>query len=89
MASVGVYAEQMFFALRDHHPTNWIRLTQGVLSLIKKYSKEVVDQSCKRALAYETYSYRTVRLICENGTYLLPIDSEYLSPKEEASEWSR
>jgi transposase len=89
MAELGPHAEQIFFALMDHQPTNWIRLVQGVLSLTKKYSKQVLDQACQRALAYEAYSYRRIQSICENATYLLPLDSAYLSHQEEVALWNR
>lgn len=77
MREVGYFAEQMFFCLLKTNPRDWNRSVSGILSLIKKYPKEVVDTSCKRALAYEAYGYRIVLNICESGSYLLPLEFDF------------
>ncbi|MCK5493152.1 MAG: hypothetical protein KAJ14_08585, partial [Candidatus Omnitrophica bacterium] len=50
MAEIGSYAEQLFFAMKENN-NYWLRASQGILSLTKKYSKNVVNLACQRALA--------------------------------------
>jgi hypothetical protein len=42
-----------------------IRRTRGILSLPKKFPAELVEQSCSIALFQQTYSYRTIKALCE------------------------
>lgn len=74
MAEIGSYAEQLFFCLLTHKKNAWPRCVQGILSLKKKYSIEIINQSCKRALAYKAYEYRVVKNICLSGCYHLPVE---------------
>jgi transposase len=80
MAGIGPYAEQLFFALVETQPKTWGKSTRGILSLLKKYPKDIIDLACKRALAFNAYKYQTVKNICENGAYALPV--EFNAPKE-------
>ena len=74
MAQIGEYAEQIFFYIKESHPNNWTRVVAGILSLRKTYSKEVINLSCKRALAFDACQYQVIKNICLNGLYTLPID---------------
>lgn len=75
MAKIGVFAEQLFLLMVKKN-NYWLRASQGILSLTKRYSKEVVNLACKRALAYQVYYYRVIKNICEKGTYNLPVEFE-------------
>jgi hypothetical protein len=77
MAGVGEYAEQVFFKIMDERPNDWSRPVQGILSLIKRYPKEVINSSCKRALAFGAYQYQTIKNICFNGSYVLPVEFNF------------
>jgi len=83
MNKIGPYAEQLFFAVIEKHPRDWGKIVQGVLSLEKSYQKEIVELSCKRALAYGALSYRIIKNTCYNGSYKLPV--EFNNNKEAAS----
>lgn len=74
MAAVGAYVEQLFFFLLKEQKSSWQRPVQGILALSKQYSFEIVDLSCKRALAFNVGSYQMVKNICEKGAYKLPIE---------------
>lgn len=74
MAKVGAFAEQLFFCLLQHKKACWRRPVQGVLSLVKTYSADVVNLSCQRALAYGAYEYQIIKRICQNACYVLPIE---------------
>ncbi|MEA3280143.1 MAG: IS21 family transposase [Thermodesulfobacteriota bacterium] len=74
MADIGKYGEQIFFAIVDQKPRIWGQPIRGILSLTKKYPKEIVDAACKRALAFNVYKYQIVKNICANGSYVLPLE---------------
>jgi len=74
MAQLGAFAEQIFFLIVKENKNYWAQPVKGILSLSKKYPKEIIDLSCKRALAYGVYHYQTIKRICENGSYNLPVE---------------
>jgi transposase len=74
MAEIGPYAEQLFFAMIENRPKDWGQPVRGILSLLKKYPGNIVELSCKRALAFNAYKYQVVKNICENGAYALPVE---------------
>ena len=85
MAEIGPYAEQLFFLAVQNHPREWARTVQGILFLLKTYPKEILELSCKRALAFGVYQYQIVKNICANGSYLLPVEFDF----SESVEWVR
>ena len=76
MAGIGVYAEQLFFLILKEQKRYWVKTVKGILSLTRRYPREVVELSCKRALVYGAYQYQVVKNICESGAYVLPLDFE-------------
>jgi hypothetical protein len=80
MAEVGNFVEQIFFCILENKKQSWGRPVQGILSLVKRYSSDIVNRSCERALAYGAYDYQIIKRICENGSYNLPV--EFLEEKQ-------
>ena len=74
MNQLGEDAGKLFLLILKKHPTEWNRMTQGILSLSKKFSTEIVNLACRRALAFQICRYRIIRNICENGSYKLPLE---------------
>ena len=74
MAAVGAFAEQLFFCLLTYKRTCWQRPVQGILALVESYSADIVNRSCQRALVYGAYDYQTIKRICQNGLYVLPLE---------------
>jgi transposase len=74
MKNIGPYAEQLFFLILENQKNFWYKSVQGILSLEKKYSKKIIDLSCKRAIAYGAYKYQIIKNICKNGAYRLPME---------------
>jgi transposase len=74
MAGIGEYGEQIFFQIVQEYPNEWSRPVQGILSLIKRYPKDIVNLACKRALAFGVCQYQTIKNICFNGSYTLPLE---------------
>ncbi|OVE74333.1 hypothetical protein BVX93_00175, partial [bacterium B13(2017)] len=60
MSKIGNYAEQIFFYILENSPYSWTRTIQGILSLKKNFSNEIINLSCKRALAYGVNKYSII-----------------------------
>jgi hypothetical protein len=56
MRSLGESTEALFSRIVQDHPYDWYRIVKGILSLRKTYSDEVIDLTCKRALAFGVIS---------------------------------
>lgn len=76
MTSLGKETEILFSLIVKEHPRDWYRVVKGVLSLRKKYSDEVINLTCKRAMAFGITHYQKIKKICESGCYHLPISAE-------------
>lgn len=74
MLEIGSYAEQLFFLIVQKRPKDWTRPVYGILSLVKRYPKEIVNLSCKRGLAFGVHQYQIIKNICANGSYVLPVE---------------
>jgi transposase len=74
MAEIGPYAEQVFFMVIQKQPQDWSRTIQGILNLTKSYPKEIIELSCKRAIAFGVCQYQVIKRICYNGSYKLPVE---------------
>lgn len=77
MSEIGPFAQQVFFIIVSNSPNTWQRPIQGILSLGKSYPKEVIELSCKRAIAFDACKYQTIKNICINGSYNLPIEFNF------------
>lgn len=66
---------KIFNILKEKKPFCWHRIMQGIFSLQNKYSVEIVDSACKRAIEYNAISFTSVQNICKNNLYNKPIES--------------
>jgi len=87
MAQIGPFSEQIFFRIIQENPNDWNRTVQGIISLVKSFSKNIVELSCKRALAYSAHKYQTIKNICNNGSYLMP--AEFSFEEDDNHEYSQ
>jgi len=55
------------------HPEQSYKACQGILATERKYGRERLINACKRALAFENYSYQAIKSILENQYDKLPI----------------
>ncbi len=69
MKDIWEYAYRHSLKIKEVNPDNWYRSVKWILSLQKKYWNEVLDLSCKRALAYEVYTYQVILNMCQNWYY--------------------
>ena len=70
---VGPYCAKLFNQIVTSQPKHWTRTVKGILSLTKFYSAQTVEASCQRALVYGIAEYQTVKRICKNAAYALPL----------------
>lgn len=74
MADIGTDAEKLFFLILHEQKAYWGNPVKGILSLTKRYPRDIVEKACARALVYGAYHYHMVKGICEKGTYVLPLE---------------
>ncbi|WP_223225171.1 Mu transposase domain-containing protein, partial [Sphingobacterium cavernae] len=72
MTGVGSCAEAFFDGLVQEVPSHWRKMTQGILSLKKRFTNEQLDIACARALYFHAFSYQHIKGICEKGLFELP-----------------
>jgi hypothetical protein len=51
------------------------RSITGILALRKKHDGRTIDEACKRALHFGSFTYTMVKKICEKGLVVLPIEA--------------
>ena len=73
---LGEHAEEWATSLfmRCQHPEQGYRTVLGVIQLAQKYSPERVNGACKRAIAFDAYTYRSIKSILEKGLDSVPVD---------------
>ena len=71
---IGPYSLELFNQVVARQPKHWARTVKGIISLTKLYSNDTVEAACKRALAYGISEYQTVKRICKNAAYTLPLE---------------
>ncbi|MQL53755.1 IS21 family transposase [Desulfofundulus thermobenzoicus] len=64
------------------HPEQGYRSCLGVMRLGEKYSPELLEAACRRALASGAYAYRHVKSILEKGLDRVPLEEAKLAPRE-------
>ena len=60
------------------HPEQGYRTCLGIISLGRKYTPERLEAACKRAVAIQAYSYKSIKSILHNGldTQQMPEEKE-------------
>lgn len=56
------------------HPEQGYRTCLGIISLGRKYTPERLEAACKRAVAIQSYSYKSIKSILHNGLDSQPRD---------------
>jgi hypothetical protein len=65
------------------------RTISGILALRKRYKSETLNAACARASYYGSYSYTTVRKICEKDLTMLPVHGNETYLSEQTCELAR
>ena len=66
---IGVNATKFHHKLKEIKPYHYHRMMQGIFKLTKIYGLKIVEAACKRANEFSSYSYLSVKKICEGGLY--------------------
>jgi transposase len=74
LSLIGTNASKIFEELLVKQPYEWYRTANGILSLQKLYSNQVIDAACARALSFDLTLYSKIKNICQSGTYNLPLE---------------
>ena len=61
---------------RKAYPEHGFRSCMGVISLGKRFSKERLEDTCKRALAIRGISYKSIKSILENNLDQKPLPKQ-------------
>ncbi len=72
LAVIGTAALGLLDALLAHDTHHWKEKVRGILSLQRHYPPEQIEQACQRALEYGSYSYLSVKNICQRKLAPLP-----------------
>ena len=64
---VGIYCTQAIQQLLTDSVVDYLRAAQSILGLRKKYNNVRLENACRRALAFQSVHYRTVKSILEVG----------------------
>ena len=73
---IGGYCEQLITKLLKESVIDYLRGAQGILSLQKKYGNTRVEAACKRALAFQCGTYKTVKTILQQGLEYAPFSEQ-------------
>lgn len=75
MLEIGPNALEFFQKVLEKNQNNWGKPIYGILKLKGKFGSEVIEKACKRALAFGSIKYQTIKNICEKGLYEQPVDT--------------
>lgn len=75
-AELGESIHRLVQQMLEERPLDRLRGAQGVLNLARRYGAPRVEAACRRALAFEQASYRTVATILRNGLDRQPLPPE-------------
>jgi len=73
--SFGSFTREFLNEIMIQKPLHWHKQMQGIFSLEKSFSKQIINSACKRALDYNLLSYSIVKNICSNKLYDIPKQS--------------
>ncbi len=64
---IGVHCGIAIHQLLSHSVVDYLRAAQGIIGLQKKYGDARLDAACRRALAFQSVSYKTIKGILQKG----------------------
>lgn len=64
---IGSHCEQVVKKLLNDSVMDYLRAVQGIISLNKKYGNARLDAACRRALAFQSARYKTIKSILQKG----------------------
>jgi transposase len=72
-AQIGEHCKQIIQKLLSDSVVDYLRAMQGLIHLQKKYTAVRVEAACRRALAFQSPFYKTVKTILQGGLEYAPL----------------
>ena len=73
---VGAHCAYVIHALLSHSVVDYLRAAQGIIGLQKKYGNTRLDAACRRALAFQSGHYQTIKSILQQGLEYAPLPDQ-------------
>lgn len=73
---IGEYCEQVIKQLLNHNVVDYLRATQGIIRLQKKFGNARLNAACRRALMFQSGYYKTIKSILEKGLEYEPLPAQ-------------
>jgi hypothetical protein len=73
---IGLYCGHVVSALLLNSVVDYLRAAQGIVSLQKKYGPARLDAACRRALAFQSGHYKTIKTILQKGLEYSPLPNQ-------------
>lgn len=88
-AGIGPQAGELVDRLLAERPLDRLRTVQAVLRLADKYGAKRLEAACRRALAFDTVAYTTLKRILEQGLEAEPLPEEEKAPEKRRYAFAR
>jgi hypothetical protein len=73
---VGVHCESVIKKLLSNSVVDYLRAAQGIMSLQKQYGNARLEAACRRALAFQSAHYKTIKSILKQGLEYSPFPDQ-------------
>jgi len=73
---VGVHCECVIKKLLSNSVVDYLRAAQGIMSLQKQYGNARLEAACRRALAFQSAHYKTIKSILKQGLEYSPFPDQ-------------
>ncbi len=73
---IGTHCESVIQKLLSHSVVDYLRASQGIVGLQKKYGDVRLDAACQRALAFQSSHYKTIKSILQQGLEYAPLPDQ-------------
>lgn len=73
---IGTYCEKVIHQLLSNSVVDYLRAVQGIIGLQKNYGDARLDAACRRALVFQSVSYKTIKSILQKGLEYAPLPEQ-------------
>lgn len=87
--AIGSCTSELVARLLDERPLDRLRTVQAVLRLADKFGAKRLEAACRRALAFDTVAYTTLKRILEQGLEAEPLPEEEKAPEKRRYAFAR
>jgi transposase len=73
---IGAHCEKVIHQLLSNSVVDFLRAAQGIIGLQKSYGDARLEAACRRALAFQSVSYKTIKTILQKGLEYEPLPEQ-------------